>query len=263
MLTPQEVANRELEKAVFGGYDIKSVEKFLEQVSQDYSTLYRENSILKNKLKVLVDKVEEYRASEDAMRVALLSAEKTAKEITAAAEARREAVDGETEARRSELMHQVETEVEEYRSQLQEQIRQEEAALAIARQSTADFVEAAKSAVAAHVESLRHIHDLVPDVEPGAAPAVPVPAAAAEQSVQPEEKDASLEDTRSFELTESQNIAASVDSIAEIINRSFAAEQPEEPRQAEAAAEPEKPAPAPEQRPRFDFRNLQSGDSKR
>ena len=75
MLTPQDVTNREFDKAVFGGYDIASVDKFLEEIFQDYSALYRDNATLKSKLKVLVDKVEEYRNTEDAMHLALLTAQ--------------------------------------------------------------------------------------------------------------------------------------------------------------------------------------------
>ena len=82
MLTPQDVTNREFDKAVFGGYDIAAVDTFLEEIFQDYSALYRDNATLKSKLKVLVDKVEEYRNTEDAMRLALLTAQKTARELT-------------------------------------------------------------------------------------------------------------------------------------------------------------------------------------
>ena len=81
MLTPQEVTNSVFEKALLGGYDTASVDKFMAQLTQDYSALYRENGILKAKMKVLVDKVEDYRSTEDSMRMALLQAEKTAKEI--------------------------------------------------------------------------------------------------------------------------------------------------------------------------------------
>ncbi len=86
MLTPQDVTNREFDKAVFGGYDIAAVDKFLEEIFQDYSALYRDNATLKSKLKVLVDKVEEYRNTEDAMHLALLTAQKTAREMTEEAE---------------------------------------------------------------------------------------------------------------------------------------------------------------------------------
>ena len=62
MLTPQEISERELVKAVFGGYDAAVVDDFLETIAADYGALYKENAILKSKIKVLVEKVEEYRA---------------------------------------------------------------------------------------------------------------------------------------------------------------------------------------------------------
>ncbi len=86
MLTPQEATQKEFNTAAIGGYHKPAVDEFLQQLTQDYAALYKENAILKNKLKVLVDKVEEYRSTEDAMRMALLSAQKTAREITEKAE---------------------------------------------------------------------------------------------------------------------------------------------------------------------------------
>ena len=86
MLTPQEITSKEFGKAVFGGYDMAPVDSFIDAVAKDYADLYKENAVLKNKMKVLVDKIEEYRATEDAMRMALLTAQKMAKEITDEAE---------------------------------------------------------------------------------------------------------------------------------------------------------------------------------
>ena len=116
MLTPQEVTNSVFEKALLGGYDTASVDKFMAQLTQDYSALYRENGILKAKMKVLVDKVEDYRSTEDSMRMALLQAEKTAKEIVEAAETERDAIETEVAQKKDELMRQAEAEVEERRS---------------------------------------------------------------------------------------------------------------------------------------------------
>ena len=87
MLTPQEVTNVVFEKAVFGGYEISSVDKFLNQLTKDYSALCRDNELLKNRLSSMADKIEEYRANEDAMRLALLSAKKTVKELSEKAKA--------------------------------------------------------------------------------------------------------------------------------------------------------------------------------
>ena len=52
-----------------------AVDEFLDELTDDYTALYKENAALKAKLKVLVEKVEEYRATEDSMRATLLSAQ--------------------------------------------------------------------------------------------------------------------------------------------------------------------------------------------
>ncbi len=86
MFTPQEVQEKTFVKAVFGGYDMATVDEFLEPLTEDYITLYRENSVLKSKMKVLVEKLEEYRSQEQTMRKALLSAQQTADAMVAEAE---------------------------------------------------------------------------------------------------------------------------------------------------------------------------------
>lgn len=81
MLTPQEIQEKKFEKALLGGYDMSQVDNFLDQVLADYSSLYKENATLKSKMRVLVDKIEEYRAVDDEMRKALYNAQITAQEI--------------------------------------------------------------------------------------------------------------------------------------------------------------------------------------
>ncbi len=80
MLTVQEIQAMSFEKAVFGGYDMKTVDEFIEQVTEDYAALQKENAALKSKMKVLVDKIEEYKSVEDGMRRALVSAQNIAQE---------------------------------------------------------------------------------------------------------------------------------------------------------------------------------------
>ena len=89
MLTPQEVSEHAFAKASFGGYNMAMVDEFLDVLTADYTTLYKENATLKAKMKVLVDKVEDYRSTEEAMRKALLTAQKMADELVAQAEAKK------------------------------------------------------------------------------------------------------------------------------------------------------------------------------
>ncbi len=101
MLTPQEVAEHAFSKSAFGGYNMTMVDEFLDELTDDYTALYKENTVLKAKMKVLVDKVEEYRATEDAMRRALLTAQNMASSMVSEAEEKKETLlaDAEMEAR--------------------------------------------------------------------------------------------------------------------------------------------------------------------
>ncbi|MDR0381035.1 MAG: DivIVA domain-containing protein [Oscillospiraceae bacterium] len=92
MLTPQEVQDKKFEKAVFGGYDMAAVDDFLEQVTEDYAALYKENAVLKSKLKVLVNTVEEYRSVDESMRKTLLSAQRMAEESVAEAKSQADVI---------------------------------------------------------------------------------------------------------------------------------------------------------------------------
>ena len=76
MLTPQQIQDISFEKALFGGYDMDSVDDILEPLTEDYVTLYKENSVLKSKMRILVEKLEEYRKQKASMQNALLAAQK-------------------------------------------------------------------------------------------------------------------------------------------------------------------------------------------
>ncbi len=70
MLTPQQIEEVSFNRATFGGYDMQSVDDFLVPLTEDYVTLYKENALLKSKMRVLVSKLEEYRNSEASMKEA-------------------------------------------------------------------------------------------------------------------------------------------------------------------------------------------------
>lgn len=73
MLTPQQIQDISFEKALFGGYDMDSVDDILEPLTEDYVTLYKENSVLKSKMRILVEKLEEYRKQEATMQNAMVA----------------------------------------------------------------------------------------------------------------------------------------------------------------------------------------------
>ncbi len=88
MLTPQQIDQISFSRATFGGYDMQQVDEFLEPLTEDYVTLYKENALLKSKMRVLVGKLEEYRKNEAAMKDAVVNAQKTCDKMIMDAEAK-------------------------------------------------------------------------------------------------------------------------------------------------------------------------------
>ena len=88
MFTPQQIEQISFEKATFGGYQMEDVDAFLEPLTDDYITLYKENALLKSKMKVLVGKLEEYRNNEASMKDAIVNAQKTCDMMVKEAEAK-------------------------------------------------------------------------------------------------------------------------------------------------------------------------------
>lgn len=88
MFTPQQIDQVSFSRATFGGYDMQAVDEFLEPLTEDYITLYKENALLKSKMKVLVSKLEEYRKNEASMKDAIVNAQKTCDMMVKEAEAK-------------------------------------------------------------------------------------------------------------------------------------------------------------------------------
>ena len=119
MLTPQEVSERAFPKASFGGYNMAQVDEFLDVLTEDYSALYSENAVLKSKMKVLVEKVEEYRSTEEAMRKALMAAQRMADDLVKEAEQKRAQILEEAEAEAGRKVEAIRQEAEAERFRLE------------------------------------------------------------------------------------------------------------------------------------------------
>ena len=88
MYTPQQLDEISFARARFNGYDIDSVDEVLVPLIEDYTTLYKENALLKSKMRVLVEKLEEYRNDEASMRDAMAGAQKSADQMIRDTEAK-------------------------------------------------------------------------------------------------------------------------------------------------------------------------------
>ena len=140
MLTVQEIQAMSFEKAVFGGYDMKSVDEFVEQMTEDYAALQKENAALKSKMKVLVDKIEEYRSVEEGMRRALVSAQNIAQETIDKAKLEAEETMTRARAEQKEVLARTQTEYEAKLASYEQQVAAEELRLKEAKQGCSAFL---------------------------------------------------------------------------------------------------------------------------
>ena len=172
MFTPQEIQEQTFSKAVFGGYDMQQVDDFLEPLTEDYITLYKENSVLKAKMKILVEKLEEYRAQETKQSTA-----------TADAEARSAQMLKETQARCAAMLQNAEVNAQANAqvnaanvqlAQLNQQIHAEQERLDYAKQTALNFISVVERDIQGHLGLLETLKTR--DLTKESAPAQPEPA---------------------------------------------------------------------------------------
>lgn len=196
-MTVQEIQEIGFEKAVFGGYDMKSVDTFLERVAEEFAAMQKENAALKAKMKVLVDKIEEYRGVEDGMRRALMSAQTIAQDTID--KAKKEAQD---------IVSAAKDETENKVKNTRDEIELEEHKLEAAKKNTIEFIARVSAVYQAQAKALvelakaeQLVHQQQEPVKPAAQPAEQQ--APAQQPKQEEKADAPIEDaTRKFDFGE-------------------------------------------------------------
>ena len=143
MITAQDIREKTFEKSRMNGYDMASVDDFLEEIAEDISSAQKENAVLKSKMKVLVDKIEEYRANEEALNMAILSAQKLAVQI-----------ESEARQRAASMIEDAERQVKARVDSIEELTAAEERKLADAQSATKSFLAKAKEVCSAQLNQL-------------------------------------------------------------------------------------------------------------
>ena len=174
MFTPQEIQEQTFSKAVFGGYDMQQVDDFLEPLTEDYITLYKENSVLKAKMKILVEKLEEYRAQETQQSSAVADAQAKSAQMLKEAQAKCAAMlqNAEVNAQSNAQVNAANVQL----AQINQQIHAEQERLNYAKQTALNFISVLERDVQGHLALLETLktRDLTQETAPAsAAPAAP------------------------------------------------------------------------------------------
>jgi cell division initiation protein len=156
MLTPQDLQDVTFEKAKIGGYQMQSVDELLEPLMEDYVTLYKENAVLKSKMRLLVERLEEYRDNEAKIQAESEKARRQSEELVADARRRSE-----------EILRKAEDEAKSRNEDVDSAVSAEQDRLAKSKAVTAEFVDAVEAQLERQRKSLELIRNLdLPKAKP-------------------------------------------------------------------------------------------------
>ena len=199
MLTPQDLQNVTFEKAKFGGYQMQSVDELLEPLMNDYVTLYKENAVLKSKMRLLVERLEDYRDSEARMKA---EADETRGKC--------DAMLAEAKARCEEMIRKAQAEAQTQNQDLTSAVSAEQERLQRAKTATAEFVVAVQSQLARQKQSLEILMSM--DLPKADAPKAPRRAYDYEAEKDPPRAETPREDAGQIAAQIEENVGRITDS---------------------------------------------------
>lgn len=116
MITPLEIENKEF-KRNFRGYNMKSVDVFLDGIIEDYEKTYKENIELKDKVNMLAEQIRHYNTLEETLKSTLIVAQTTADEVTTSARKKAEIIIEDAEASGREIKQRAKEDVKNIKNE--------------------------------------------------------------------------------------------------------------------------------------------------
>ena len=218
MITAQDIREKTFDKAKFGGYDMASVDDFLEDLAEEVTASQKENAVLKSKMKILVDKIEEYRANEEALNMAVLSAQKLAVQI-----------ESEARARANAMLAEADRQVNAKIGSIAEQADAEENRLAAAKSATLKFLDSMREVCNKQLQNIEDIgNGFIPEEKAAAEAAAAEAAAQAAAQAAARAAAQAAAQAAARATAQAAAPAPSIDDAVRSIERSVSRIQPEE-----------------------------------
>ena len=141
MITAQDIREKCFEKARIGGYAMDEVDDFLDELANDAAASQKEIATLNAKMKYLADKIREYQGSEEAMNMALVSAQKLAKNIEEDARAKAEALVTSAQKEADEIVAAAKAESDRTIGEIESKRKAEELRYQKAHAAAAEYIQ--------------------------------------------------------------------------------------------------------------------------
>ena len=160
MITSKDVRNKRFEKAAFG-YKQEEIDEFFAQLEAELDEMERERAEANNKIQVLADKVREYMRDEDALKDALLGAQKQGHLVIADAQEKADQIMAEAQAKAAALEDEAVRQHAIKMEQNRAEIAREKEALIEAQRQVADFKKSLFDMYKSHLELISSMPETV------------------------------------------------------------------------------------------------------
>ena len=124
MITPLDIENKTFKKQAVNGYSTQEVQDFMAELLKDYERIYKENIEYKDKIAVLNQGIQHYKAIEDTLQNALIVAQGTAETVKANAKVEADNILRDAELNAKKSVDEIAQRVVEKQLKLQETQKQ-------------------------------------------------------------------------------------------------------------------------------------------
>lgn len=152
------------EKAAFG-YRTEEVDRYIEQLNAQIRALEAEKADLLGKMKILAEKINEYRQEESSLKDALLGAQKMGNSIVNEAKAKADRMVSDAKSRSERMLLDAQRTTDEAIGGIRAQVEHEKLTLAKMQKEVADFKAKLLSLYKVHLNALNSLPDMEEEYE--------------------------------------------------------------------------------------------------
>ena len=164
MISASDIRERKFEKAAFG-YKQEEIDDFLAELISEFEELDAEREDLHSKIQILADKVREYRQDEDALKDALLGAQKQGHKVVAEAQEKADEIIAQAEEKAKILLDQATVQHEAAMEKNRAEIAKEKENLIEAQKQVSEFKKSLFDMYKTHLEMISAMPEIELDEE--------------------------------------------------------------------------------------------------
>jgi len=160
LISASDIRERKFEKAAFG-YKQEEIDDFLAELISEIDEMDAEREDLHSKIQILADKVREYRQDEDALKDALLGAQKQGHKVVAEAQEKADEIIAQAEGKAKILLDEATVQHEAAMEKNRAEIAREKENLVEAQKQVSEFKKSLFDMYKTHLEMI----SAMPEIE--------------------------------------------------------------------------------------------------